>query len=261
MSEETVETPDTPPEEDAPEEAEPPKKKGRFQERISELVAEREELREERDLWRAELLRRDQEAQRQGAPPEIQVDMSDHPMPRRENFEDEDEFQAALSERAAVKAYRTERARERQQDEIRTQRETQGTLLNWQNQGRAKFENFDVALLHPNQGGPVITDNMAQVLMVHEHGHDIAYYLGTNPQESYRIANLMPFEQGWKSANWQGKAVKPQPRTQSAAPSPTEPVQGREEFVKVPDISDPKLSFKDYERIRLEQMRKRAGGP
>jgi len=252
--EEEAEQATTPPEGDAPEEAEEPKKKGRFQERIDELVRDREEAKEESANWRAEVQRLIK-AQQGTEIPKIEVDMSDFPVPKRDHFEDEDDYQSALAERAAVKAYRTERAKDRQQETIHQRSEQENQLEVWKSEGFNKFKDFDeVVCRDPQFGGPAIPPMLAQSLMTLDNGHDIAYHLGKNPQESYRIARLHPVEQAVEIKKLARRLAKVKPKTISTAPSPTSPVGDREVVSsKKWDMYDPNIPYDEYKKLRAKE--------
>lgn len=254
--EEVVEETAPPSGEDAPEGTEEPEKKGRFQKRIDELVREREEAKEEAANWRGEVQRIVRESQRT-EPQKIEVDMSDVPVPKRDAFEDEDEYQSAVAERAAIKAYRTERARDVQQQQIQSQSAQETKLFEWQAAGRAKYPDFDIAL-----GGNVpISQTMADTIMANDYGHEVAYRLGKNPQEAVRIAGMLPMEQKFeilKLAKDESKRKKP--KTETTAPSPTSPVGDREVVAtKKWKITDPDIPFKEYEKLRMAEKRRQMG--
>ena len=255
---EELEQTTTPADEDTGEETGEPKKKGRYQARIDELVRDRELEKEEKDQWRQEALKLARERERpQVKPEEIQVDISDLPLPKLENFDfDEDTYRAALVERAAIIALRKERARDQQREAIHRQSEEEKKLAAWQSEGRAKYADFDVALA----GNVPVTESMKIAIMGNEKGHDVAYFFGKNPQEAIRIATLHPIEQTVEINKLAKKlANQKRPKTESTAPSATSPVGDREVVAKHVDIYDPNISFKDYERIRMKQERERAG--
>lgn len=248
----------TPAEDDTGGESGEPKKKGRYQSRIDELVRDRETEKEEKEQWRAEALRLAKEREKpQTKPEEIQVDISDLSVPKLEDFDfDEDKYRVALVERAAIVALRKERARDQQRDAINRQSEEERKLASWQSEGRAKYADFDVALA----GNVPVTESMKIAIMGNEHGHDVAYFYGKNPQEAIRVANMHPIEQTLEINKLAKKLANTKKvKTESTAPSATSPVGDREVVAKKVSIYDPNISFKDYERIRMKQERERAG--
>ena len=244
-----------------------PEKKGRISKRVKQLLGRAKtaeekahEEAEEKARWRDEVFRRDAIAT-PAAPQEIQIDTSDIPVPTREAFDhDEDKYQAAVAERAAVIAYRRERARERQQDTAQQDKQAKATNLAWEQEGRKKFADFDGVLLIPAAGGPVITDPMAFAIRGNERGHEVAYWLSKNIQESHRIASLHPVEQSIEIGKIAKRLATTQPKTITSAPGPTMPMGDRETVTKTVDLYDQKISFADYKKIRMDQMRQKAAG-
>jgi len=242
-----------------------PDRKGQLSKRVKQLVGRTKtaeekarDAEEEAANWRAETLRLAMEREKpQVKPEELQVDISDLPLPKLENFDfDEDNYRAALVERAAIVALRKERARDQQREAISRQSEEERKLASWQNEGRAKYADFDVALA----GNVRVTDQMKIAIMGNERGHDVAYFIGKNPNEAMRIASLHPIEQTVEINKLAKKlANQKRPKTESTAPSATSPVGDREVVAKEVNIYDPNISFKDYERIRMKQERERAG--
>jgi len=237
-----------------------PDQKGRLSKRVKQLLGRaktaEEKAREEADekaRWREEVYRRDAMRTTTVAP-DIQIDTSDLPVPTREAFDhDEDAYQAAIAERAAVIAYRRERTRERQQESVQQQQQQADANIVWQQEGRKRFSDFDVALRAPQSGGPVITDQMAAAIIGNESGHDVAYFLGKNPQESNRIASLHPVEQSIEIKKIANRLAKSQPKTTTTAPTTTSPVGDREVIYK-PTKPLHEMDFKEYEAFRNRQI-------
>lgn len=242
-----------------------PDKKGRVSKRIKQLVAkhrQEEEARrlaeEERDAWRGETQRLARTQEKPPDLPPIQVDTSDLPMPNYDDFDTEVEYQAAMMRRAAVVALREEKARDEQRQMAVRQQEVAVKLETWKQAGRNKFPDFDAVALNTNIP---ITPVMGQVLVEHEMGHDIARHLGQNPDEAYRISNLPVNLQKTAIDNLAGRIARPKPKTATTAPTSSSPVDaGRELVTKPKSIYDPDISFADYEKLRMKQLRERMGG-
>jgi hypothetical protein len=238
-----------------------PEKKGRISKRVKQLLGRAKsaediarEAEQEKQRWRDEVYRRDAITSAT-ALPEVTIDTTDLPIPTRESFDhDEDKYQAAIAERAAVIAYRRERAREKASDEVFKQREAIEKNNQWKQAGRSKYPDFDIALSPPSAGGPSITPPMAHTIQTHEMGHDIAYYLGKNTQESFRISALHPIDQGIEIQRLATKLAQAKPKTETTAPSPTKPMGDRETITKVVDIMSPDIPFAEYEKRRNEQL-------
>ena len=78
----------------------------------------------------------------------------------------------------------------------------------------------------PWDGGPAITDLMAEVIMAENNGPDIAYHLGKNVKESIRIANLSPIQQAIEIGKLAVELAGATPRARkvTSAPNPIKPV-------------------------------------
>ena len=99
-----------------------------------------------------------------------------------------------------------------------------------------------------------VTRAMAEFILEHNKGPDIAYYLGKNPDEAMRIANLSPVRQGFELAQLEAKLVTPgsQAKTASSAPEPINPVRPRE---RAPAADPSKMTMAEYANWRKQQMR------
>jgi hypothetical protein len=98
------------------------------------------------------------------------------------------------------------------------------------------------------------TRMMAEFILEHDKGPDIAYYLGKHPDEAMRIANLSPVKQGFELAKLEAKLVTPgsQAKTASTAPEPINPVRPRE---RAPAADPSKMTMAEYANWRKQQMR------
>ncbi len=99
-----------------------------------------------------------------------------------------------------------------------------------------------------------VTRAMAEFILEHNKGTDIAYYLGKNPDEAMRIANLSPVRQGFELAQLEAKLTTPgsQAKTASNAPEPINPVRPRE---RAPAADPSKMTMAEYANWRKQQMR------
>lgn len=115
-------------------------------------------------------------------------------------------------------------AREREESEKQT-RTVQERYLQNVEKAREKYADYDSVTRNPSLP---ITQPMAQAIMLHENGTDIAYHLGTNPQEAVRIASLpresQLLELGVIAATLKQTPVAKPPV--SIAPKPIKPLGG-----------------------------------
>ena len=105
------------------------------------------------------------------------------------------------------------------------------------NSGRGKFADFDQVI---NDGlAPFLTKTLHIALVDSEIGDEVSYYLGKNPREAERIANLQPYAAVREIGKLEAKlSAKPTtPTTQ--APEPISPVGNRSRSSKGPaDMTD-----------------------
>jgi hypothetical protein len=103
---------------------------------------------------------------------------------------------------------------------------------------------------------------MAQTIQASDVGPDIIYWLGTNPKESARIANLSPFMQAKEIGRIEAKlAADPPVKKTSTAPAPIAPVTARSTSTPGYDTTDPRsvknMSTSEWiEAERLRQIKK-----
>jgi len=82
-----------------------------------------------------------------------------------------------------------------------------------------KYEDFDAVAFNPSLP---VNEAMEQVILGSEKGADLAYYLGSNPQEAARIANLPPMLSAMEMGKIEMKMSAPKKTTN--APKPIQPV-------------------------------------
>jgi len=118
---------------------------------------------------------------------------------------------------------------------------------------RAHIPDIDTIFLPENQGGPTITQVMAEAITRSDNGALVAYHLKKNPPEARRIAKLDPVSA--LMAIGQIAAGISNPKNQmkriSQAPAPVQTVSGG---TSSPALNLETASFKDYEKARLQQM-------
>lgn len=159
------------------------------------------------------------------------------------NFTTVEEYDAAMTKwadeavtaREAKKAQQTQAAREAQE-----RAQLQNTFAEREDAAMEKYADYTQIAHNPRLP---ITTKMAEVIQRSEQGPDIAYFLGKNPQEAARIAQLHPdlqaAELGRIGVTASAPAKKP-----SSAPEPINPVSASGGSGFVVDTTDPKSSEK-----------------
>lgn len=174
-----------------------PKKEGGYQRRIRKLVAAREAAAADAEYWR-------QQALRSTAPTEPKVEAKAKPKIEDFAFDDGTYNHAAFTEALAdwkaeekfreLSAQQEAKAREEQ---ARTEDQKQAReFMNREQTFAASVEDYDevadAALgTLAELSGPG-TRSVSQAIVASEHGPELLYYLGQNPEEAQRIANLSP---------------------------------------------------------------------
>lgn len=231
----------------------PRKGKGGFQRRIDKLTRANYELQARLQALEAT---GGQPAARQSEP-----EQTTQQRPRPEQFDDYDAYVEALADwkteqkleqRIAMEQQALVRYQQQQQEENLTR-----TFQKRAKAAAAKYADFaDVAF---SDEVPV-SDAMRAVILESEAGPDLAYWLGSNPQEAERIAQLPAIaaarELGRIEASLAAPAQpKPQPRV-TRAPEPIRPVTAAAKTS--PNILDDNFAndYTAWERARKAQLRR-----
>ena len=209
------------------------------QEELDAAIGKR--LAREQRKWEREQSRRAQEAP--AAPAEI---------PPVEQFDSVDAYADALAARKAE-----ELLAKREAD-----RERLSLLDAYQDReedARAKYEDFEQVAYNPNLP---ITTAMAETIQSSEIGPDLAYYLGSHPNEAVRISRLSPILQAKEIGKLEAKiASEPVLKKTTSAPPPIAPISGRGSGSSSYDTTDPRsvknMSTSEWiEADRQRQMKK-----
>jgi hypothetical protein len=133
---------------------------------------------------------------------------------------------------------------------------------------KAKFETFQGRAAEFRKATPdydevtgqeiPLSRAMHEIVLDSERGPELAYYLGTNPEECERISKLSPLAAAKALGVIEHGFAKPEtPETTkpkvSAAPKPPAPVGGRASTPK--SIDDPDLDYREFEKRRNRQLR------
>jgi hypothetical protein len=168
--------------------------------------------------------------------------------PKEEDFSDYGSFIEALTDwKTDIKIAEVEKKR-LASEEIRTKTEAQKARDAWISQGQSKFKDFDAVVAKPyDQGGPAITNTMAEIINDSSFSHELAYHLGKNVEESRRIAALPPLAAARELGKLEAKLTSTstvKPRIQTNAPAPIKPVSGDGATAEIIDLE--KMSEGDY---------------
>ena len=180
--------------------------------------------------------------------------------PREEDFNgDYDAFNAARTAHLAAEILSKDRAEDaerdaeiaRQRSEDAQRRRQEAASRNWQAQLQDASERYadfdDVVLKAP---ADVFSQTMAQQIAMSEIGADVAYHLGMNRDQAREIARMDPSAQvGAIRVLEQFVSTRtPQPKTETNAPDPVNPVTPKATGTKDPG----KMSMEEYKKARSE---------
>ena len=174
--------------------------------------------------------------------------------PKLENFASiEDYIDAMADHKATQKAEEVFRKRDAEQTASKQQEESSRVRDGFTKQmddARAAYDDFDDVVDNPDLP---ISQAMAEAIMRTKGGADVAYYLGKNPAEAVRLANLDPFSAAVEIGRIAATVVRPQARKASNAPPPIQPVGTRASPVTDPD----KMSAEEWMKWRNGQVTKK----
>lgn len=170
-------------------------------------------------------MQREQQAHAEAPKPVVQAPVG------REQFASDEAYVEALAEQKAqakLIAQQEAEQRHRMLSEYHDREEA----------ARDKYEDFEQVAYNPKVP---ITETMAHTIQASELGPDIAYYLGTNPKDALRIANLSPLMQVKELGRLEAKiASEPVTKKVSTAPAPISPVTARSVSTPAYDTTDPR---------------------
>jgi hypothetical protein len=235
-----AETPDT------KQEGERSRRKPDAEKRIAQLTRQRRAAED-----RANRLERELAELRQGKP-EAKAPVK----PKPEDFEDYDQFEEAVEKyREELIDWKVEQRLARQAEQARAGEQQKSIAAAWQQQAetaREKHDDFDEVLEANEQELPA---HVMQTILESEVGAELAYYLGTHPDELTAIADMSPLKavKALGVIETQLSTANRRPNT-SKAPAPVRPVGGGKSAV-TPESAD---NFETYKRLRRQQEQQAA---
>jgi hypothetical protein len=225
--------------ENSPEVADNQTAKTFSQEELDAAIGKR--LAREQRKWERE---RQAETQvKQVAPKEI---------PSIDNFETPDAYAEALALRKAEELLAQREVQKQQAQIVEAYGEAE-------EKARDKYDDFEEVVYNPKLR---ITNAMAEAIQSSDTGPDLAYWLGSNPKEAERIANLSPLMQAKEIGRIEAKlSDNPPVKKTTSAPTPISPVTARSSGSPSHDTTDPRsiktMSTSEWiEAERNRQIRK-----
>jgi hypothetical protein len=210
-----------------------------------------------------QLAERDAELAKVKTEPKVEADSQPEPRPRRDQFDDPDEYEDALlawrdkentraveakakadkAEADRVKAETEAAARAEEERKAREANEAEMAKVHeaWveaETAAVAKYPDYqEVVKREPEDGGPTISDAMMGALMKCGNGTDVAYYLAANTELSEEIAkNPNPILQVAEVFRLAGRLQERQTRPAARRAAPITPVNQRQ---SPPEVVNP----------------------
>lgn len=205
------------------------------QEELDAIVGKR--LAREQRKWEREQAQRLAEQSVKAAPP-----------PAPDDFADAASYAEALAERKAQELLAQREAAKQQAQLLEAYQDRE-------EEARGKYDDFEQVAYNPNLP---VTDVMAQTIHASDIGPEVIYYLGSNPKEAGRIANLPPILQAREIGKIEAKlASNPPVKKTSTAPAPIAPVSPRSSGGPAYDTTDPRSmkTMSTSEWIEAERQR------
>jgi hypothetical protein len=237
-----------------------PRKKGGFQRRIDKLNSAKADAQREAEYWKRLAL----EKQGAGEPKpaaKVETKASQEGKPDPDKFETHIEYVEALAD---WKIEQREKVREQESAKAKLLSEHQQALKAHSERVQSfaeKMEDFQDVL--ESVDDVPVSPAVQELIVSSENGPELMYELAKNRAEFERINKLSPLAAARELGRLESKLgaqssakEKPEPKKLTNAPKPLEPVGSGKGAVRK-SISDPDISFAEYEQRRREQMRRR----
>ena len=195
----------------------------------------------------AELTHKLKEANRRADAAEARLKSSDAPAPKRAEFKDDEEFEAARA-KWAVKAARGDEAKE-EADTARAEIQ-QVKADKWnasKEDAQNRYADFDSVI--SAVPADVFTKDVADALLESDMSADVAYVLAKDLTRARAFAAMTPYQQGREIGRIEAE-ISPKPRKISSAPPPVETL-GTKGPGSAPDPS--KMTMDEYAKWRKSQ--------
>jgi hypothetical protein len=237
----------------------PKKKESGYEKRIRKLTKQRGDAQRELDYWKAEALRKAQSAQEPKSEEPREKKQSLEGKPKAEEFESHAEFVEALAD---WKYEQRKALDEVKQKETQIKTEFQKNVESFQ----SKVKDFSKAHKDFQE---VISDvddipmsiGVQETLLASDVGPELMYELAKDRENYERINALTPLSAARELGRIEARihankeSSSQEPKKQSSAPTPLKPVGKHGSGGVKKSLSDPSLSYADFEKLRREELR------
>lgn len=237
--------------------AQEPKKKGGFQKRIDKLTKRVSERERELEYWKQEAMKKATGAS-QETKESVQAPRYDYSSekPSLDSFETHAEYIEALTDWKLEQRDRDQQLKQRQ-SEIQTSQQQKADAY------KAKIQEFRKTCSDFDEVVEEVAEiplslALEELLLDSPIGAQLSYELAKNKEELLRLNSLSPMaaarEIGKLEHRLNTSESKPVERKLTKAPAPLATVgKGSASIAKA--INDPTLSFAEYEKLRLQQLK------
>lgn len=175
--------------------------------------------------------------------------------PKPEQFETHDEYQEALIDWKVERRLKAKEETDGKKAEEGHRAERMKSFNEQVSKAKEKYEDFDLVVSNPEIP---ITEQVMGLILESDHGAEVAYHLGNNPDVAHRIATLSPTAAAREFGRLEARFAEPaetkeKTRTQTkpnkvpGAPPPIKPLSGKKASTE-PDLET--MGMDDYARHR-----------
>lgn len=234
-----------------------PKKKGGFQKRIERANAKLTAAQQETEYWKQQALK--------NQPDQKPVESKSESIskPKAENFDSHEEYVEALTD---WKLEEREKKNEslKKQNEVKTQFQNQvQTFQSKVQEFKKSNEDFDEVL--ESVDDIPLSVGFQEALITSDFGPQVMYELAKNPKELERINALSPIVQAREIGKLEARfaqSVSAPAKEIKQTTKATSPIStlGNGSASMTKSLSDPNISFAEYEKVRMQQIKQKNKG-
>lgn len=235
-----------------------PRKKGGFQRRIDKLNSRISDKDKEVEYWKAQALK-DANAEKKV---EVESKVISEGKPIADNFDTHAEYVEALTDWKTEQKFKE---REQNAEKVNLQNERQKIVAAYNERAKSFSEkNEDYFDVIESVDDIPLSVTVQEILLTSENSAELTYELAKNRDELARICKLSPLAAAREIGRIETRLAKASDSKPSEskkitnAPKPIETIGRGSSGAIRKSINDPEIPFKEYERLRREQMKRRA---
>lgn len=247
--------------ESKPEEGKPRNRSG-FKKRIDKLTRKLTAKEQELEYWRTEAMK-SKPKEEPAQPTQVKPETSSKP--KSEDFESHEEYVEALTDWKLDQKLNAERAKTKE-EQVKTDFQSRVEKhVERVESFAAKHDDFHDLMEDVDDIPMSVT--VQEVILASENGPELMYELAKNREEYKRICSLPALEAARELGRFEIRIAKPESKDetkeikqtkQTKAPPPIKPVGSKSAGAVSKSIYDADLSQHEFERLRKEQLAKRA---